>query len=195
MYKHDKVNISNVIDTLDRELEKLKSYLPYYGEVAGSLKDNKISTEQAAIELMYLVAEVDDFVSYWKKYTASFNEAVDKDVDNLEIDNRTLKEEVDKLKGENKALKEEVSRLESLIASQTTDRANQLLDLIEARIGQIAQSEKLKRKEITPALRVDISDKEIIEMFKSGMTAYRIGKACGMTQQAIIYRLKKLGLK
>lgn len=42
-----------------------------------------------------------------------------------------------------------------------------------------------------PAKRVDVDDNVIVEMYNNGMTPYNIAKQFGMTQPAIIYRLKK----
>lgn len=46
--------------------------------------------------------------------------------------------------------------------------------------------------EVKPAKRADVSDEYIIEKVKNGVSAYKIAQSVGMTQQAILYRIKKL---
>ena len=46
--------------------------------------------------------------------------------------------------------------------------------------------------DVKPAKRADISDEYIIENVKNGISAYKIAQSVGMTQQAILYRIKKL---
>lgn len=44
------------------------------------------------------------------------------------------------------------------------------------------------------ALRKDVSNITIAEMYRAGFTAYKIAKHFGMTQQGVINRLKGIGL-
>lgn len=46
--------------------------------------------------------------------------------------------------------------------------------------------------EVKPAKRADIDDDYIVECYNKGVSAYKIAKSVGMTQQAILYRIKKL---
>ena len=46
--------------------------------------------------------------------------------------------------------------------------------------------------DVKPAKRADISDEYIIENVKNGISAYKIAQNVGMTQQAILYRIKRL---
>ena len=56
------------------------------------------------------------------------------------------------------------------------------------------QTEKVKLGLVKPAKKQSVSDDVVRECYESGMSAYKIGQHFGMTHQAIIYRLKKMGL-
>lgn len=81
-----------------------------------------------------------------------------------------LKVEIEKLRAEIKHLKEEQGN--NTISSQQE----------RVRTGKVKPAEK------------DISDITIAELFKSGLTPYKIGQIVGMTQQGIINRLKRMSL-
>lgn len=46
--------------------------------------------------------------------------------------------------------------------------------------------------EVKPAKRADVDDEYIIKMVNDDVSAYKIAQSVGMTQQAILYRIKKL---
>lgn len=53
-------------------------------------------------------------------------------------------------------------------------------------------NQRVASGEVKPAKRADVSDEYIIEQYKNGASAYKIAQSVGMTQQAILYRIKKL---
>lgn len=53
-------------------------------------------------------------------------------------------------------------------------------------------NQRVASGDVKPAKRADISDEYIIENVKNGVSAYKIAQSVGMTQQAILYRIKKL---
>jgi predicted transcriptional regulator len=53
-------------------------------------------------------------------------------------------------------------------------------------------NQRVASGEVKPAKRADISDEYIIEMYNNNVSAYKIAQSVGMTQQAILYRIKKL---
>lgn len=58
----------------------------------------------------------------------------------------------------------------------------------------MTQTDKVKAGLVKPAKNNNVSDEVVAECYNSGMSAYKIGKQFGMTHQAIIYRLKKMGI-
>ena len=59
---------------------------------------------------------------------------------------------------------------------------------------EMSQQEKVKQGLVKIAKKNNVSDEVVAECYNSGMSAYKIGQQFGMTHQAIIYRLKKMGL-
>lgn len=59
---------------------------------------------------------------------------------------------------------------------------------------EMSQQEKVKQGLVKIAKKNNVSDEVVAECYNSGMSAYKIGKQFGMTHQAIIYRLKKMGI-
>ena len=58
----------------------------------------------------------------------------------------------------------------------------------------MTQTDKVKAGLVKPAKNNKVSDEVVAECYNSGMSAYKIGQQFGMTHQAIIYRLKKMGI-
>lgn len=136
------VNIKYVLSNLKRELGKLKDNLPYYGEIAGRIRDGQLNNEQIAIEFMSLVADVQDFSSYWTSYCNTFDIAVTKDVEKLEIENQKLKEEIARLKSENYILQEGYDSWNEL-----KDGINRQIQLVEDHKKLIAASAGNREKQ------------------------------------------------
>lgn len=59
---------------------------------------------------------------------------------------------------------------------------------------EMSQQEKVKLGLVKIAKSNKVTDEVVAECYNSGMSAYKIGQQFGMTHQAIIYRLKKMGL-
>jgi predicted transcriptional regulator len=53
-------------------------------------------------------------------------------------------------------------------------------------------NQRVASGEVKPAKRADVTDEDIVNMYNAGMSAYKMAKEIDLTQQAILYRLKKL---
>ena len=69
-----------------------------------------------------------------------------------------------------------------------------MISTLEWRIIKMIQTEKVKLGIVKPAKKQHVSDEVVKECYENGMSAYKIGQQFGMTHQAIIYRLKKMGI-
>lgn len=144
------VNSKYVLSNLKRELGKLNDSLPYYGEVAGNIREGKLNNEQASVEFMSLVADVQDFSSYWTSYCKTFDIAVAKDIEKLETEKQELKEEIAKLRSENnilKGIKEKQDKEVSARWKELADRIREQISLIDDNKNLIAASAGNREKQ------------------------------------------------
>ena len=69
------------------------------------------------------------------------------------------------------------------------------LNTIETNAKVITQAKKVKLKgELAPAFNNEVHTEDIIKAYQLGETPNQIAQKCGMTQSAIIYRLKQAGV-
>ena len=91
----------------------------------------------------------------------------------------------------------EIEELRSLLENKLFTTAEQLqnaIDLINEQSSQMITSKRINSGNFKPAKRIDVDDDTIIKLYQSGQTPNKIAQSFGMTQPAIIYRLKKLGV-
>lgn len=160
----------------------------YYFNRFKEIQDSKL--EELSKENARLVSEN-------KKLNAELNDLINK---------------LNKCHGKIGMLQERLVHKDSLIEAQDSSSNMVQVDLVEMieKLEAIADSyesaikaaehkaamktfnKRVASGEVKPAKRADISDEYIIENVKNGVSAYKIAQSVGMTQQAILYRIKKL---
>lgn len=95
-------------------------------------------------------------------------------------------------------MKEALSKIQTPTQVKVDEDLNkqmkEALTLIKENASKITQTQRVKAGTHKPAKRIDVSDEIIAQKYELGMTPYKIAKEFNMTQQAIIYRLDKLGI-
>ena len=160
-------------------------------------------------------------IEYWTSYFNKFKEIQDSKLDELNRENISLVSENNRLKNENKVLSaknKELSEKNSKIVAQVeyleqvltykdnssnmvqVDLVNMVetlekaLNIIEENSSKIINSKRVNSGNFKPAMRIDVDNETVAKQYLSGATPNTIAKQYGMTQSAIIYRLKKMGI-
>lgn len=163
-------------------------------------------------------------VTDWSEYYNKFKEITELKTNELNIENaqlkaenKLLKQQLSSLKDastETAVLKERIKYLEEIIKIkdnssnllpvdlvETLNKLNSINTNFESAIfaAQRDAARKVYRQrvasgEVTPAKRIDVDDEVIKADYLAGATPNSIAKRFGMTQPAIIYRLKKMGV-
>lgn len=84
-------------------------------------------------------------------------------------------------------LVEMIEKLETIASSYES-----AIKAAEHKAAMKTFNQRVASGDVKPAKRADISDEYIIEMYNNNVSAYKIAQSVGMTQQAILYRIKKL---
>lgn len=207
----DKVSFEKMLSITANDMEKIRETLSC---TMGNI--DKITYD----ELQFALTTVTD----WSEYYNKFKEVAELKTNELNIENaqlkaenKLLKQQLSSLKDastETAVLKERIKYLEEII--NIKDNSSNLLpvDLVETlnkldsintnfesaiSAAQHDAARKVYRQriasgEVTPAKRIDVDDEVIKTEYLEGATPNAIAKQFGMTQSAIIYRLKKLGV-
>lgn len=211
----DKVSFEKMLSITANDMEKIRETLSC---TMGNL--DTITDE----ELQFVFTTVFLTVTDWSEYYSKFKEVTELKTNELNIENaqlkaenKLLKQQLSSLKDdstETAVLKERIKYLEEII--NIKDNSSNLLpvDLVETlnkldiintnfesaiSAAQHDAARKVYRQrmsngEVKPAKRFDVDDEVIKTEYLAGATPNAIAKQFGMTQPAIIYRLKKLGV-
>ena len=184
--------------------------------------DDTIDSETKNVALATAFNTIDSWTSYFNKFKEIQDSKIDelnRANASLVGENKRLNKELDDLISKlNKChekidmLQEKIAQQEKLIEAKNSSSNMVQVDLVEMieKLETIADSyesaikaaehkaamktfnKRIASGEVKPAKRADISDEYIIENVKNGISAYKIAQSVGMTQQAILYRIKKL---
>lgn len=205
-----KISVEKLLERTDSDITDITQSITDAYSIAGSLDASDIKDV-----ILVNLAQAFTSISNWQKYYHHFNEIIV----NISSDDDKLKNENDKLQ---KCIDEQnilIGQLQSKLnmynelLSQKNNSSNMVqVDLVEMieRLSTIADSyeaaiktaehkaamktfnQRVASGEVKPAKRADIDDNMIVEMYNKGISAYKIAQSVGMTQQAILYRIKKL---
>lgn len=178
MWKHEAINIRAVLDNLDEELKYLEIEDIRFREIAKGLE------KEGHIAIDILCSRIEQFIDRWNKYTASYNEAVEKDITELEDRLEKAEKRNNNLNGYCRRLEKENEILREELKTRDTNeviikRAAELMDLIDGRANMLASSKaiferqkNLKPKgEESPRFNSDIDTDTLVDMYKaSGYT-------------------------
>ena len=167
------------------------------------------------------LAQAFETIDSWSSYFSRFKEIQESKLDELNRANAILLQDNKRLTKELNKLREDYSTQLGLLnkLQATVDYQNKLIEiknnndnmlpadlvemvntleetisLINEHSSKIINSKRVTSGNFKPAMRVDVSDEVIAKEYMDGMTPNAIAKQFGMTQPAIIYRLKKLGI-
>ena len=170
------------------------------------------------------LADAFNRIESWTSYFNKFKEIQDSKLDEiskenaqLKAENKILKQQLSSLKDastETAVLKERIKYLEEIIKIKDNNSNLLPVDLVETLskldsintnfesaiyaaqrdAAQKVYRQRVSSGEVTPAKRLDVDDEVIKADYLAGATPNSIAKRFGMTQPAIIYRLKKLGV-
>lgn len=205
-----KISVEKLLERTDSDITDITQSITDAYSIAGSLDASDIKDV-----ILVNLAHAFTVLSDWQKYYHHFNEIIV----NISSDDGKLKNENDKLQ---KCIDEQnilIGQLQSKLnmynelLSQKNNSSNMVqVDLVEMieKLETIASSyesaikaaehkaamktfnQRVASGEVKPAKRADIDDNMIVEMYNKGISAYKIAQSVGMTQQAILYRIKKL---
>lgn len=209
-----KISFERILSETDRRLQEVKEALKelYVGKLTDEERNSFVATAYT---------EVDNWSTYYHSFKevidSKLSELVSRNTE-LVYQNNSLTQKIRELEVENKdllvklgELQARVNMMDEVISFKDgaiNDTANRLdnslfdvseqlreaLNLINENASVITQSKKVKLGNHTPAKRVGVDDEEVKELYLNGETPYSIAQRFNMTQQAIIYRLKKLGV-
>lgn len=210
------VSFERLLEVTAKDLNEIKHNL---GEVYG---DDTIDPEVKHVALANAFKTIDDWSSYFNKFKEIQDSKLDelsRENDHLVDENKRLNNELNQLTTNyNKQsvllgnMQATVEYLNKLVDDKNNSSNMVQADLVEMikKLEAIANSyesaikaaehraamktfnKRVASGEVKPAKRADISDEYIIENVNNGVSAYKIAQSVGMTQQAILYRIKKL---
>lgn len=169
-----------------------------------------------------MLAEAFKTIDSWSSYYNRFKEIQDSKLDELNRENarlvdenKRLNKELDKivknyneqsvLLGDMQAriemydelvkAKDNSSNMVSVDIVELVETLEKALNTIDENAKVITQTKKVKSKgELAPAFNTEVRTEDIIKAYQLGETPNQIANKCGMTQSAIIYRLKQAGV-
>lgn len=180
--------------------------------------DETIDSETKNAALATAFSTIDS----WSTYFSKFKEIQDSKLDELKNENvclvnenNRLNRELDKLvKNYNEQsillgdMKAHIEMYDELVKAkdnnanmvqvnivELVESLERTLNTIETNAKVITQAKKVKSKgELAPAFNTEVRTEDIIKAYQLGETPNQIAQKCGMTQSAIIYRLKQAGV-
>ena len=161
-------------------------------------------------------------INEWTSYFSRFKEIQDSKLDELNRENARLDSENKKLNNELNRLNDKYNKQNELVGQlqgrlemmnevikakdnnvnmvsvdivELVETLEKVLNTIDENAKVITQTKKVKSKgELAPAFNTDVHTEDIIKAYQLGETPNQIAQKCGMTQSAIIYRLKQAGV-
>jgi len=211
-----KISFEKLLEVTASDLETIKNNL---GVVFG---DNGVDPEVKYVALSEAFSTIEHWYNYYSRFKEIIDsKLVETEAENnrLVAENKLLVSKVKELEekcnkhhGKIGTLQERLEQQNKLIELKNNNSNLVSIDLVEMieKLETIADSyessikaaehkasmktfnQRVASGEVKPAKRADISDEYIIEVYNSGISAYKIAQSVGMTQQAILYRIKKL---
>ena len=180
--------------------------------------DETISSDAKYVSL----ANAFKTINEWASYFGRFKEIQDSKLDELKNKNISLVNENKKLNNELNILTDKYNKQTELVGQlqgrlemmnevikakdnnvnmisvdivELVETLEKVLNTIDENAKVITQTKKVKSKgELAPAFNTEVRTEDIIKAYQLGETPNQIAKKCGMTQSAIIYRLKSAGV-
>ena len=211
----DKVSFEKMLSITANDMEKIRDTLSC---TMGNI--DKITYDELQFALTTAFLTVTDWAEYYNKFkevTELKTNELNIENAQLKTENKLLKQQLSSLKDDNTetaVLKERIKYLEEIIKIKDNNSNLLPVDLIETlnKLDNINKNfesaissaqhdaarkvyrQRVASGEVTPAKRLDVDDEVIKTEYLAGKTPNAIAKQFGMTQSAIIYRLKKLGI-
>lgn len=205
-----KISMEKLLERTDDDITDVTQSITDAYSLTGSLDSSNIKDV-----ILVNLAHAFTVLSDWQKYYHHFNEIVvniSSDDGKLKDENAKLQKCIDeqniligqlqaKLNMYNELLnqKNNSSNLVSIDLVDMIEKLETIADSYESAIKAAEHKAAMKTfnkrvasGDVKPAKRADISDEYIIENVNNGVSAYKIAHSVGMTQQAILYRIKKL---
>lgn len=180
--------------------------------------DETIDSETKNVALATAFNTIDS----WSSYFSKFKEIQESKLDELNRANASLVSENNRLNKELDILNDKYNKQSELVGQlhcrlemmnevikaknnnanmvqvdivELIESLERTLNTIETNAKVITQAKKVKSKgELAPAFNTDVHTEDIIKAYQLGETPNQIAQKCGMTQSAIIYRLKQAGV-
>lgn len=111
----------------------------------------------------------------------------------LEIRNKELESKEKELREALEREKAEKSNSDKVL-SEMYDRMNTFMELVESSAKTMAVVKRAKDKNIKPALRTDVSNETLINLYKEHNSLVNIAKVVNMTPNGVKARLESLGV-
>lgn len=169
-----------------------------------------------------MLAEAFNKIDSWSSYFNKFKEIQDSKLDELSRENARLVGENKRLNKELDILNDKYNKQAELVGQlqgrlemmnevikaknnnanmvqvdivELIESLERTLNTIDENAKVITQTKKVKSKgELAPAFNTEVRTEDIIKAYQLGETPNQIAQKCGMTQSAIIYRLKQAGV-
>ena len=211
----DKVSFEKILSITANDMEKIRETLSC---TMGNI--DKITYDELQFALTTVFLTVTDWAEYYNKFkevTELKTNELNIENAQLKTENKILKQQLSNLKDDNTetaVLKERIKYLEEIIKVKDNNSNLLPVDLVETlnKLDSVNKNfesaisaaqhdaaikvyrQRMASGEVTPAKRFDVDDEVIKNEYLAGATPNAIAKQFGMTQPAIIYRLKKLGV-
>lgn len=182
------ISFSKLLEVTARDLNNIKE----------SIRILLVEDDLTEEEKQCLISDAFVEIEHWSRYYRQYKEILDHEVEQLKEENIMLKERLnmmDKVLETRDAnsnmvqidLVELIEKLENI-----TDSYKSAMKAAEHKAAMKEFNKRVASGEVKPAKRADVDDNYIIDMYNKGISAYKIAQSVGMTQQAILYRIKKL---
>lgn len=208
----DTISFERLLEVTAEDLTEIRDNL---GAV---YMDETINSETKNVALATAFNTIDSWSSYFNK----FKEIQESKLDELNRANASLVNENKRLNNELNRLNDEYNKQTELVGQlqgrleimnevikakdnnanmvqvdivELVESLERTLNTIDENAKVITQTKKVKSKgELAPAFNTDVHTEDIIKAYQLGETPNQIAQKCGMTQSAIIYRLKQAGV-
>ena len=192
------------------------SDIELFSMIKGSLEEVEIKIEEfyskreEAIETGMIQTVEDMLINDIRGLTRSFREYSSRRYLELNEDREligNLKEQIRNLETRNKELESKEKELrEALerekaeksnsdkVLSEMYDRMNTFMELVESSAKTMAVVKRAKDKNIKPALRTDVSNETLINLYKEHDNLVNVAKIVNMTPNGVRARLENLGV-
>lgn len=206
------ISFERLLEITDKDLDVIKESL---GVVYGD--------ETVPVEVKYVaLAEAFATIKEWSDYYSRYKDVQDSEIERLSNsnaillqDNKRLNKELDILNDKYNKQAELVGQLQGRLEMmdevikaknsnanmvqvdivELVETLEKALNTIDENAKVITQTKKVKSKgELAPAFNTEVHTEDIIKAYQLGETPNQIAQKCGMTQSAIIYRLKQAGV-